>query len=201
MKIPPGPGGVRQAWEKLPDVIAQFKLNGTRNMFYIFPDGRVECWGRDREKQKLYTLTPKMAEQIRSLGLTAGKFHVIDGELLHSKTKTVKDVSYVFDILVHDGVYLLGLTYRERYEILHRLIKGRYFPQDFSPKEGEMYLAENHPVEKWGWMWEMALRVDYCEGIFMKRLDVTSSLEVGYQVLNNSGAMCRVRKPHKNYRY
>lgn len=203
MKIKPGPGLVRKMWEKFPGVIGQFKLNGTRNMFYVFPDGSVQAWNRHAEQQKQYDLTPSMKANIAALGLPMGKFHVVDGELLHSKTKTVKDVAYMFDILVFNGEYLLGETYLERYLLLHRLMedggKFGYFPQDFTPREGNMYLAENFAPVKWDWMWQMALKVDYCEGMVLKQTNSVSALEPGNTVVNNPGFMLRVRKPTKNY--
>lgn len=209
MKIPPGPGGVRKIWEGFPDALAQFKMDGTRNLMYVFPDQHVECWNRHEEKQKQYTLTPSMAKQVRALNLPAGKFHVLDGELIHAKTKNIKDVMYMFDILVFDGEYLIGENYITRYNLLASLMKGTgsklwsetYFPSDFSPIEGRMYLAENYPATKWEWMWQVAQSVDFCEGMVLKRTGPVSALTTGYRQINNDGFMLRVRKPKKNYKF
>lgn len=205
MRIPPGPGPVRKMWEAFPDAIAQFKENGTRNMFYIFPDQHAECWNRGADgtptQQKQYSLTKKMTEQLGNLKLPAGKFHVLDGELLHSKTTDIKDVSYMFDILVYNGEYLLGATYGERYALLRRLMGDRFFPEDLNPKIGEMYLAQSFPVSQWGAMWEKALAVKHCEGLVLKRTGPISRLVPGTRIINNDGFMLRVRKPHKNYEY
>jgi hypothetical protein len=202
MKIPPGPGPVRSVWERFSDAIGQFKVNGTRNILYVYPDGHIECWNRHGEQQKQYSLTPSMRAQVLALGLPRGVFHVLDGELLHSKTKTVKDVLYMFDILVYNGEYLLGDTYGQRYQLLHDLLTPagiKFFPLDFHPEIGHMYLAENYPASSWDWMWRTAQPVDYCEGMVLKRTGIISGLATGYREINNSGFMLRVRKGTKNY--
>ncbi len=209
MKVEPTSGLVLPMWEKFPDAIGQFKLNGTRNMLYIYPDGRIECWnrggkGKQPTQQKQYDLTLAQAAQIALLGLPRGKFHVLDGELLHSKTKNVKDILYMFDMLVFNGEHLIGQSYGARYSILQNLMMTAgltYFPADFAPKDGRMYLAENFPANRWDWMWQTAQNIEFCEGMVLKRSGPISALEYGFREINNAGFMLRVRKPTKNYRH
>lgn len=52
------------------------------------------------------------------------KWSVFVAELLHSKTKHLKNELYIFDQLVHDGVQLIGSTFAERQQLLHDQFSG-----------------------------------------------------------------------------
>ena len=100
MTLDPGWNPARVLWESFPDVVGQWKLNGTRNLTVVHPDGRIELWGRGRNNvpgtvQKQIPLTAPMRQQILDLQLPAGKLNVLDGEFIHAKTSTVKDVLYL----------------------------------------------------------------------------------------------------------
>jgi hypothetical protein len=207
MKIPPGPGAVRSMWEKFPDAIAQFKLNGTRNSLVQKPDGSREMWNRHQEQQKQYVLTPEMNAELDSLNLPRGHWTILDGELLHAKTKRVKDTLYVFDVLVWESQHLIGTEYRERYELVKNLLKGKELSLDFLFGNGKIDASKqaatqrilyptNWLANEWEQAWQNAQQCDFCEGLVLKRLD--SKLESGNVEYNNCGFMCRVRKPHKN---
>jgi hypothetical protein len=205
--IDPLVGVAWDMWAGFEDAVAQFKLKGTRNMTVIRPSGAYEMWGRGGGKKGLpqiqlqYALTPKMRAELESYGLSKGKLHVIDGELMHAKTKNIKDSLYQFDILVHDGMYLLGLPYAERYALLRSIMGGeRLLPEAFQMEEGRSYLATNYQPDRWKWMWEQAQPYDPCEGMVLKRMGFVSALKPGGNEVNNDGWMCRVRKPTKNYR-
>jgi hypothetical protein len=47
----------------------------------------------------------------------------------------------------------------------------------------------------------LAQGVDHCEGLVLKRSGAVSRLAPGGSEYNNESFMCRVRKPHKNYRF
>ena len=209
MLLPPGDNPARMLWDSFPDTVGQWKLNGSRNMTVIHPDGRIELWGRGRngkpgEIQKQIPLTAPMRQQIMDLKLLPGKLHVLDGEFIHAKTSTVKDVLYQFDILVYNSRHLIGVTGRERYDLLHHIMHRyasapRYFPSNFEPLAGTMYLAENFPRLEWDGMYQKALTIPFCEGVVVKQMGAASALEYGGQEYNNSGWMTRMRKPDKRY--
>jgi hypothetical protein len=206
MVLPPGPSSARTMWESFPDAIAQYKLKGSRNMTVQHPGGRIELWGRGKAGkpgtiQKQIPLSPLMRLQIESLGLDRSKLHVLDGEFVHAKTTDIKDVLYLFDILVHDSQHLLGVSGRERYDLLHRIALDAnipYFALDKSPRKG-MFVAENFSPCRWEDAWRRVQPFDYCEGLVIKRMGPASALEYGGQEYNNSGWMTRLRKPSANY--
>jgi hypothetical protein len=208
MLLPPGMNSARSLWESFPDAIAQYKLNGSRNLTVIHPDERIELWGRGKAGQpgtiqRQIPLSPLMRKQIESLGLSKGRLHVLDGEFVHAKTSTVKDVLYQFDILVHDSEHLIGMTGEERYALLHRIMSKAgvgFFPIGEIPRPGQ-YLAQCHKAPEWESMWQRAQSIDYCEGLVIKRMGPASVLVYGGQEYNNSGWMTRMRKPKKNYAY
>jgi ATP-dependent DNA ligase len=203
---PPGDNPVRRMWEKFSDAIVQFKLNGSRNMTVIHPDGRIEMFNRGGPNQrpilhKQYRLTPIMKGEIESLNLKKGMLHVLDGELIHAKTKDVKDVLYLFDLLVFEDQLLLGMDYATRYDKLLRIVGPRFFPLDFAPKEGKMYIAQSFGMDRCEWAWLEAQKSDYCEGLVLKRTGSISRLMPGENEINNGAFMSRMRKPKKNYRH
>ena len=119
---PPRPNGsiVPDTLDKYPGWWGQRKWNGTRNLLIVLPDGSYELWNRHREQHKQYKVTSMMDKSIKEMisKLKKGVFHVFDGELMDAKTKTLKDRIVMYDVLVYEGFYLLGTTYRERYKIL-----------------------------------------------------------------------------------
>ena len=190
-KIPYTESPVMSMWRGYTDSVAQYKLNGNRNLVKVSPEGTVEFWNRHNEKQK-YVIPAPIRDFFLGISLP-GKWTVWDSELLHTKTKNVKDVVYVFDCLVWDSQHLIGKTYEER----HRIVRER-IPSIMSfirPVTG-VYSAENIPVAYWDIAWETAKAFDFVEGLVLKRSG--GILEFGSAKVNNSGFMCRVRKPHKN---
>jgi bifunctional non-homologous end joining protein LigD len=84
----------------------------------------------------------------------------IDGELINNRTKDVKGIYYVFDILVYKGETLFNLPLRERREILEGAIKPLPFielAQQFTTGKKELY--------------SKAILNEVNEGIVMKKLD------------------------------
>ena len=53
-------------------------------------------------------------------------------EVLHSKTKTIKDTIYIFDIIVNNGEVLVGTTFAERQKILMDLFVKADTPSTYS---------------------------------------------------------------------
>lgn len=185
---------------------AQRKWNGTRNMIFVLPDGTFELWNRHRNPHKQYKLTPSMRSSIQELisKLKTGVFHVFDSELMDSKTKKIKDRIVLYDVLVHDGQYLIGTTYKERYEKLtHILGDPREHESDTGLKlaikyNKNLWLSEVF-TESIDDRFTEALGVDEIEGLVLK--DPKGKLDFGVREDNNGFWMIRVRKPHKNYEF
>lgn len=193
-KIPYQDSAVMRMWRGYSDSIAQYKLNGNRNVIKVSPDRRVEFWNRHAEMQKYEIPTP-IRDNILAIS-PVGHWTVWDTELLHTKTKNVKNVVYVFDCLVWESKHLAGKTYGERYNICQERLNGRFFP--FTKVESGVYLAENINVADWDDAWATAKKYDFVEGLVLKRTGAASILTYGGTKVNNSGFMCRCRKYGKN---
>lgn len=200
---------VYRAWSRLPDAIAQLKLNGSRNVIFISPTDEIQFWGRHKQLHRSYTIPDFLKNKIRELPYPKGKWNVFDSELIHLKTPSVKDTVCLFDTLVYNGNYLIGESYRNRYKYIQEF-NLPFFPLGnkkggIDEKIQGIFIAQNFPNTEW----EKAFmstggnnRVqggDIYEGLVLKRTGGT--LAIGFQEKNNSSFMCRMRRPHKNFQF
>lgn len=185
---------------------AQRKWNGTRNLLFVLPDGSFELWNRHKQQHKQYKLTTSMKASIQELAskLERGVFHVFDSELMDAKTTKLKDRIVLYDVLVHNGQYLIGTTYKQRYETLSGILGN---PQEHESDTGRrlalrfnknLWLTEVF-TDKLDERFKEALGVDEIEGLVLK--DPKGKLDFGVREENNGMWMIRVRKPHKNYAF
>jgi hypothetical protein len=192
-----GISDIVRLWLKIKNVKAQFKLNGNRNLIKVSPAGDIEMWNRHQERQK-YSIPQSMKDEILRIS-PPGVWTVWDSELMDTKTKEIKDVIYMYDILVWQSEFMVGQTYDDRYNLLEKQVGQRYIPLDVHSIKEPMYLARNFEPHEWEGAWRAASKLPWIEGFVLKRFDHISRLEKGTQEYNNSGFMCRIRKPHKNY--
>lgn len=214
-----------QSWASDADSIAQFKLNGTRNLIVVHPDRSVRFWTRKKVKdlppkyqpanvpltepvEQKYAIPTPMKDAILAMA-PAGHWTIFDSELLHFKTVNVKNTLYLFDVLVWESQHLIGMSYAKRYGILHSLMGDRFLPLSDATSdeargralgENNLYIARNVIPASWGEAWNDAQKYDFIEGLVLKRTGGVSRLESGNVSLNNSSWMCKMRKPHKNFR-
>lgn len=99
---------------------AQAKMNGTCCIIYVPPDRRSFAMGRHGADNKL-TWQPGARWKAFENTLPGQGWFVLVGELLHSKGVTdnngevIRDTVCLHDLLVDDGEYLIGQTYRHRF--------------------------------------------------------------------------------------
>jgi hypothetical protein len=172
--------------------IAQYKKNGTNSIIAVSPDKKLTAWTRHGEPHKQWNFT----EGSRAIfnRLPEG-WHVINAELIHSKTPTIKDTHYIHDILVTNGKYLIGLTYAQRYKILQDLFLHNplaSMPSHFV-LDKHSWLVKN-VRENFGNAFKSINTVED-EGLVLK--DPTGILSLQ----NNSSWLVKARKPHKNYSF
>lgn len=208
---------VMPLWRGFPDVTAQFKLDGNRNMIAVSPEGDVTFWNRqlDDDKQPYqhkYTIQSALRDKILSIA-PKGFWTVLDSELMHTKTTMVKNTVYLYDVLVWKSEHLLDISYGARYAIIAGLglptlpVLTDLDAKDTQDERGALlgqnniFLAQNMPADQWDLAWKIAKRNDFIEGLVIKRTGAISRLEPGYQEYNNSSFMLRVRKPKKNYQF
>lgn len=138
---PPRPGGkpispMSIAISEKAGYWAQKKKNGTCSV--IFTNGTDVIFkkreGPDAD-HKFWTPKDAHYEFFRSLG---NKWNVFAAELLHAKGPSVKDELYIFDIMVHNGEYLVGVTFAERMQILSNMFAKNW------KDEGDQYRVHKH---------------------------------------------------------
>lgn len=100
--------------------IAEIKRNGWR-MMAIKSDKQLGLWSR--HKKLIKNTKNSDLSGIRSSLAYIPDDSMIDGELLDRRTKDIKDVYYVFDILYWGGKMLFQLPLWERREFLESVIK------------------------------------------------------------------------------
>lgn len=175
-------------WMRYPDVIAQPKLNGTRVVVYINDD--VVIWNRHRARLQ-YALPLFMKKEILSkFGGT--ETTVLDGELLHTKTKEENNVLVFFDVLRGQGVD--KLSYMRRYEFITSLAKlGLSQP----PKAG-VYQMPIIDRDEWESVYMLSDRHKWLEGLMLKRTNALSQLD-SMDHEHDTYWMMKVRRATKNY--
>jgi hypothetical protein len=163
---------------------AQTKKNGTNSVIFIGPDRKPFAYNRHGEVHKQWKFSPASAAPFAALPGTG--WYVFNAELLHSKVSGgPKDTNYVHDILVADGVYLLGKTYAERYALVRSLLTP-------APK----LLLADYARENFTALFD-SLTAGEDEGLVLK------SPEGKLGTRDGSGAnwMVKIRKLHKNFSF
>lgn len=192
--------------------LAQPKFNGS--CMLIFTNG-IQTVFMNRHKQEftksvdISSVFGKLHRQ--TLPDDTRKWMVLVGEYMNKSQKDIDGQVFnhklvLFDILVFDGVQLLGKTFQERVELLDRL----YGKDDLiRTAEGikQHKFMYNTPVENvyrvktfydcLPALWADVVQVPMLEGLVLKRAD--AKLENGIGEKNNTSTQVKFRKPHKNY--
>jgi hypothetical protein len=103
--------------------VAQVKKNGTSNVIIVDPDRAVRCYTRHNTEHKAWALTEQSGARFRTL--PGNGWYVFAAELLHSKTRGIKDTNYIYDIIVNNGEYLVGSEFIDRQNMLKRIFLRR----------------------------------------------------------------------------
>lgn len=177
--------------------IAQRKFNGTRNLVYV-PLSR-ECYlmGRHGESHKNYSLSSEQQISILELKLDPAKEYVFDSELMHHKTKNLKDVIVLYDLL-WSGDYLFGVSQLDRLKELRDICgdPGCLEPQGRGlVVHKNLWLAETF-TDEFEFRFYEAYDMDGIEGVILRKLN---------SKINNQGVtkyetngLIRCRKPTKH---
>ncbi|MCM2323039.1 MAG: hypothetical protein NDJ90_07230 [Oligoflexia bacterium] len=187
---------------RLRGFIIQLKYDDIRTVVYFHPDSKITLLTRQREALASYAMTDAMRASLHSLRLPKNEFHVLDGGLLRQSSR--RDRLVLWDILVYRSRYLVGSTYRARFELLHALAGH---PRQHETETGHrlalriapsLWLAEDlsgagDPLKLFKW----AASLDGIEGFVLK--DPNGKLERGLHERNNGSWQLRVRKPSANY--
>lgn len=173
--------------------IAQLKINGQRNLIYIYPDGKIELWNRHKEHHRNYKTPGWLEAELKAaVKVEAGKFTVIDSELVHAKDASVKNTFYLYDLLVLNGDYLLGSTYIDRHRALTDIMGTSELGDGWRYVLSEhIWVAGNITPDLWDEMWKWT-DISWVEGYVLK--NPMGRLLPGFTSNNNSSWMIRCRK-------
>ena len=161
--------------------IAEQKWNGDNCLVYILPDGSLQFWSRHRTQLK-YTPSPAVAAELLLWPLDS----ILNVELVHNRTKTVKDTLIVHCIMRWKGKWLMGKTWGYSRKLLER------------GSHGEHVIVS--PVWTTGF-WDLFQEADgtIIEGIILK--DPKGALVFSANKSPDVGWMRKIRKPCKKYNF
>lgn len=172
---------------------SQAKLNGTCTV--IFTNG-TECIFKTRHAEDHKAWAPRQDHIDFFRGTAAdGKWNVFVAELMHNKSPLIKDMLYVFDMLVLNGNQLTNTTFGSRQDLLEGIIPGT--------EQGLWYENSKYVVRARNFksgskaLYQRITSIPYVEGLVMKNPNAT--LELCNRADNNTGWQAKCRKVTKNY--
>ena len=175
--------------------IAQPKLNGSCAI--LFTDGeKVKFMSRHKD---YFTKENIPLEELKKLNKGKGLTVLVGENLNKSKRDSTghifNDKFVVFDILIHNGEYLLGKTFDHRQKLLDDLYETSYHDKWLSKISDNVLRVKN--VDNANDKWEELTSIDMYEGfVFKKKL---GTLESGIKRNNNTTWQVKIRKPSKLY--
>lgn len=194
--------------------IAQPKLNG--DCMLVFTNG-LETIIMDRHKKeflKTIKMTPTLGKLHReSTNVVKNKWMVLVGEHMvkskkNAEGKVWNEKFVIFDIIVFDGIQLIGKTFEERQLLLDNLYgkeevaltsTGTYTDKFLYATEIEDVFRVKSFRDCFSAVWNDLIKIDMYEGLVLKRAN--AKLENGNTQKNNMNSQMKFRKPTKLYVY
>lgn len=176
---------------------AQYKKNGTCTIIAMSPEGEFHAMNRHAEEHKAWNLTEHIKKVLRHY-LPKGHWTVLVGEILHSKTPTIKDTIYIHDVIVHLSKQLVGSSFEERQILLEKLLPNgieHYSHFEIDPFVWKAKLFRTNIEQEF--LSVKDPKID--EGVVLKKLN--GKLKPCVKADSNSGWQAKVRYPTKNYQF
>jgi ATP-dependent DNA ligase len=168
--------------------VFQPKMNGTCTV--VFTNGEEVIYKtRHDDDHKQWTPLSEHNEFFRNLAKD-GKWAVLVGELLHHKTPNIKNKLYLFDIIVYQGLHLVGERFSERLQLLENLVPGK---KEKLWHEYNKHIVRARTMKNGHRKFFTEINESEVEGIVCK------NPEAGLHVRDNGGWQVKCRVPHKNY--
>lgn len=176
--------------------IAQPKLNGSCGVSIISPSS-VKMMNRHNESFANQIVTKEDLMRLQR----GTKYNVLCGEYMNKSKKDGNGKLFnacfvIFDILVHNGQYLLDSTVLERQELLEDLYPTTPFDKYIGKVSNNIFRVNNFKTNLLS-TYNDITKIDMYEGWVLKKPN--GILETGYSANNNVGWQVKVRKPTKNY--
>lgn len=182
-------------WEQNREWVAQIKKNGTNNPVFV-TDTEVIFKTRHNDDHKQWTPPQDIVDFFSQFPA----WTVFNTELLHSKTKHIKDTIYIHDIVAYDGEQLVGSTFTERQALLQTIFDADAAEDSYSHYSitENVWLAKTF-FKNFKTLYNSTLLFDEDEGLVLKNPD--AKLKQCVSATSNSRWMIKCRKPHKNYSF
>lgn len=170
--------------------LASIKKNGTNNVIYRAPNGKLTTRNRHGLPHKAWQFSGKSAEIFHILPCDG--WSVWNAELLHSKTPTIKDTNYIFDLLVWNGRLLDDFGFEERASLMMSIFRSYIQEEkvDHYVINRNTMLAKNFKLN-FATLWEELDNIAD-EGLVLKNPTARISSKTGY---------VKARKTTKNYSF
>jgi ATP-dependent DNA ligase len=177
-------------------MLAQPKINGSNCTIYT--NGK-DVYAYNRHGQRLTGFqinTDEILKLYRGNG-----WMVLNGEYTNKSKMDENKIQFshkfcLFDILVKDGNYLVGSTFKQRVEMIGELYGHS---QNYLHQISENIFSVKTFYTDFFSIFESLTQIDMIEGLVLKRL--SGKLEVGSSEDNNSKSQIKSRKATKNYKY
>lgn len=180
---------------------AQYKKNGTGNVMAISPQRDVIVKQRTNKPHINWAPSDHTGDAFRSL---KGGWYVFATELLHNKvanaaTIGLRDINYINDVMVVNGISLVGTTFEDRQALLANLFGSARLPVAASGShwviDKHTWLARNHRAGFEKMFTGLSSPED--EGLVLK--NPIAKLAPCVKESSNSSWQVKIRVHHKNY--
>ena len=179
--------------------IAQPKLNGSNAV--IFMNGK-DVYFYNRHNQRMTNVQLGKDELLK---LYSGEgWMVVNGEYLNKSKNDENGLVFnhklvIFDILVHNGTYLLGTSFQDRVNLLDSLFGKNDCEKSYLYSVTENVYRVKSFTSNFKIIFEELSSIDMIEGLVCKRK--SGKLEIGNTENNNTKSQIKFRKPTKNYKF
>lgn len=180
-------------------MVAQPKLNGSNAV--IFMNGK-DVYFYNRHNQRMTNVQLGKDELLK---LYSGEgWMVINGEYLNKSKNDENGLVFnhklvIFDILVHNGTYLLGTSFQDRVNLLDSLFGKNDCEKSYLYSVTENIYRVKSFTSNFKIIFEELSSIDMIEGLVCKRK--SGKLEIGNTENNNTKSQIKFRKPTKSYRF
>lgn len=178
--------------------LGQPKLNGS--CCELFISDEVIQKGRHDNTLTVFNLSN---EEMMDVFGNNGKWNLIVGEYMNKSKKDENGDLFnhkfvIFDQLVHNNNYLLGVTFEERVKLITDLYKPIDETEFLYKISDNIWMVKTF-YKDFKNIWNKIVEVDMLEGFVMKRK--SAKLERGTREKNNHMSQFKCRKETKNYSY
>ncbi len=146
----------------------------------------------------------QITNEIKSLYKGDGGWTVLNGEYLNKNKKDENNQPFnhklvLFDILVYNGEYLVGKSFKERLDLMDQLFGVNNSEKSYLYSVSEnVYRVKTYDSGFFS-LYNSLTQIQVIEGLVLKRKN--AKLEIGNTENNNTRSQIKCRRVTKNYKY